>query len=141
MNGVSTLIEQDILNNAIVVGDAVAGLGAYSLDSHVVRRVVDNGTIFDEGGFFFSTSTTPYEIPYGTITPQKSEATNLLNPVTISASHVAYGSVRMEPTFMILGQTAGTAAVMAIQQNSAVQDIDRDKLTAQLMSDGQRLSA
>lgn len=141
MVGSYVFTEADVLNNQGYVGDSIAGLGSYSLDNHVVRRVVENGTIYDEGGFYQAISTTPYPIPYKSLIPKDDEVTNLLNPVTISASHVGYSSVRMEPTFMILGQTAGTAAVMAIEQECSVQDVDRNQLTARLKSDGQKLSA
>jgi hypothetical protein len=80
-----------------------------------------------------------YRIGYDAITPQRDQCTNLLVPVCLSATHVAYGSIRMEPVFMILGHSAGVAAAQAIAQRTAVQAIDRAKLRTQLLRDGQVL--
>ena len=82
----------------------------------------------------------PYPISYGAIIPKKAECENLLVPVAVSSSHIAYGSIRMEPVFMILGQSAATAAVLAIDGELAVQDVPYDKLKARLLADGQVLS-
>ncbi|MEZ4824969.1 MAG: FAD-dependent oxidoreductase [Bacteroidia bacterium] len=76
---------------------------------------------------------------YEAIIPKNSEATNLLVPVCLSSSHIAYGSIRMEPVFMILGQSAATAASLAIDGNTSVQDVDYDQLKARLEADGQVL--
>jgi hypothetical protein len=139
MKGNYTLTQQNVQAPTNFTHDTIAGMGSYSIDSHVVRRIVSNKTIYDEGRFYVFDST-PYPIPYGSLIPLRTEATNFINPVTVSASHVAFGSVRMEPTYMILGQTAATAAIMAIQQKVAVQDIDRSLLTARLKADKQVLS-
>ena len=76
---------------------------------------------------------------YGAIIPQKSECENLFAPVACSSTHLAYGSIRMEPVFMILGHSAALAASMAIDANCAVQDIDRAKYNGLLLKDGQIL--
>jgi hypothetical protein len=81
----------------------------------------------------------PYRVSYGSLVPRKGECTNLLVPVCISSSHIAFGSVRMEPVFMILGQSASTAAALAIDDSVAVQDIDYPKLRTTLLTDGQIL--
>jgi hypothetical protein len=81
----------------------------------------------------------PYQIAYGSLVPKKGQAANLLVPVAVSSSHIAYGSIRMEPVFMILGQSAATAAAMAIDSNIAVQDVPYDKLRTRLLADGQVL--
>jgi len=81
----------------------------------------------------------PYPIAYHSIVPKKEECTNLLVPLCLSASHIGYGSIRMEPVFMIMGQSAGTAASMAIDAKQAVQDVDYDKLKQRLLADGQKL--
>ena len=81
----------------------------------------------------------PYAIGYGCLVPQKTECANLLVPVCMSASHIAYGSIRMEPVFMILGQSAATAAVIATRGGLAVQDVPYDRLRERLLADGQVL--
>jgi len=120
-----------------VVDDAVS-LAAYTMDSHNVQRYEKDGRAWNEGdvqvgGF------APYPIAYRSIRPKKSQASNLLVPVAMSASHIAYGSIRMEPVFMVLGQSAATAAVHAIDAKVAVQDIDIKKLQAKLLEDKQVL--
>ncbi|MFK7844877.1 MAG: FAD-dependent oxidoreductase, partial [Rhodothermales bacterium] len=119
--------------------DNSIGMGAYTMDSHHVQRYVDDkGHVRNEGdvevgGFG------PYPIAYGAIVPKKGEAKNLLVPVSLSATHMAYGSIRMEPVFMVLGQSAATAAVQAIDANVTVQDVDYATLRAQLLADKQVL--
>src|SRR4030095_11547112 len=81
----------------------------------------------------------PYEIAYGSLIPKRGEAENLLVPVCVSSSHMAFGSIRMEPVFMILGQSAATAAVMAIDAKQSVQDVPYAKLRERLVADGQVL--
>jgi len=81
----------------------------------------------------------PYEIAYGSLVPKKGQADNLLVPVCVSSSHIAFGSIRMEPVFMILGQSAATAAVMAIDSGSAVQEVPYEKLREQILKEGQVL--
>ena len=83
----------------------------------------------------------PYRIPYGSIVPKRNECANLLVPVCASTSHIAFGSVRMEPVFMILGQSAAAAAVMAIDADQAVQDVPYDRLRSRLIDDGQVLES
>jgi hypothetical protein len=83
----------------------------------------------------------PYPVAYRSIVPKRSECANLLVPVCLSASHIAYGSIRMEPVFMVLGQSAGTAASMAIDAGVPVQQIDYTKLRARLLADRQMLDA
>ncbi|WP_194975875.1 FAD-dependent oxidoreductase [Aquiflexum lacus] len=112
------------------VKDGVA-MASYGMDSHNVQRLVVNGMVKNEGdvqvhGF------APYEISYKSIVPKKSEIQNLIVPVCLSASHIAYGSIRMEPVFMALGQSAGIAAIQAIQSGVAVQEIDIEKLKESL---------
>ncbi len=114
------------------------GQGSYSLDSHVVRRVVIDGTIWDEGGFYVWWSD-GYPISYRAILPKQQQAVNLLVPVCLSASHAAFGSIRMEPTYMILGQSAATAAALAIDHDYAIQQVPYALLRAHLLQDGQRL--
>ena len=110
-----------------------------TLDSHNVQRfVTEEGFVQNEGDIGVRTPR-PYQISYGSIVPKKSECTNLLVPVCVSSSHIAFGSIRMEPVFMILGQSAATAACIAIEDDLAVQDVPYDKLKSQLIADGQVL--
>lgn len=115
------------------------GLAAYGMDSHNVQRYVDaRGCVQNEGdvevgGF------DPYPVGYRAIVPKRNECANLLVPVCVSASHIAYGSIRMEPVFMVLGQSAATAAALALRDGAAVQDVDPEKLRARLLADGQIL--
>jgi len=124
-----------------VAGDSV-GLAAYAMDSHFCQRVVveEKGirTVRNEGGFGHGCPK-PYPVSYRSIVPKKGECENLLVPVCLSASHVAYGSIRMEPVFMILGQSAGMAASLAIDDNVPVQDVAYAKLKEQLIAADQRL--
>ncbi len=122
-----------------VTADRPIGLAAYTMDSHNVQRYVDkNGHARNEGdvqvgGF------SPYPIDYGSITPKQSECDNLLVPVCLSASHMAFGSIRMEPVFMVLGQSAATAALLSIEAKSPVQTVDYAKLRERLLADKQVL--
>ncbi len=114
------------------------GMGSYTIDSHNVQRyVTPDGYVQNEGDIGVKCS--PYEIAYGSLTPKKTECENLVVPVCVSSSHIAFGSIRMEPVFMILGQSAATAACMAIDESLAVQDIEYAKLKARLEEDGQVL--
>ncbi|HNX80171.1 MAG TPA: FAD-dependent oxidoreductase, partial [Prolixibacteraceae bacterium] len=115
------------------------GMGSYTIDSHNVQRYVDeNGNAQNEGDVGLGLPG-PYEIAYGSLCPQKRECTNLLVPVCVSSSHIAYGSIRMEPVFMILGQSAAVAACMAIDLKAAVQDVPYSELEKILMKKGQVL--
>jgi hypothetical protein len=115
------------------------GMGSYTLDSHNVQRyVTPEGYVQNEGDIGVGTPR-PYEISYGSIIPQKDECQNLLVPVCVSSSHMAFGSIRMEPVFMILGQSAATAACLSIDDNLAVQDLPYDQLKKKLVEDGQVL--
>jgi hypothetical protein len=114
------------------------GMGSYTIDSHNVRRyVTPEGNVQNEGDIGVPIS--PYSIAYGALVPKRGEIANLFAPVACSATHIAYGSIRMEPVFMILGQSAATAAVLAIDGNLAVQDVPYAALRARLLADGQVL--
>lgn len=114
-----------------------AGMGSYPMDCHFVSYVAQGDSIMIEGGIFVPTK--PYQIDYAALIPKEEECTNLLVPVCLSASHVAYASIRMEPVYMVLGQSCGTAAAMALNAKCPVQKIDRDALVARLRADGQIL--
>jgi hypothetical protein len=114
------------------------GMGSYTLDSHNVQRYVDaHGFVQNEGDV--GVAAPPYEIAYGALTPNRDQCTNLLVPVCVSSSHIAFGSIRMEPVFMVLGQSAAAAAVLAIERQGPVQDVPYAALRARLLADGQVL--
>lgn len=116
------------------------GMGSYMIDSHNTQRyVTPEGYVQNEGDIGVSPRG-PYEIAYGALVPKKTQVTNLLVPVACGATHIAYGSIRMEPVFMILGQSAATAAALAIDGNLAVQDVAYAQLKARLLADGQVLN-
>lgn len=116
------------------------GMGSYTIDSHNIQRYVDeNGHVHNEGDIGVPLPQ-PYEIAYGSLVPEKEEIQNLVVPVAVSASHIAFGSIRMEPVFMILGQSAATAAVMAMEQGIPVQDLPYEELRTRLLVDGQVLT-
>ncbi|MDE3164980.1 MAG: FAD-dependent oxidoreductase, partial [Acidobacteriota bacterium] len=115
------------------------GMGSYGIDSHNVERyITPEGSVQNEGDIGVSTKG-PYQIAYGSLVPKRGQAANLLVPVCVSSSHIAYGSIRMEPVFMILGQSAATAAVLAMESGAAVQDVPYSKLRERLLRDGQVL--
>jgi hypothetical protein len=112
--------------------DPIAMAG-YGMDSHHVQRYVDvNGYIQNEGNVE-ARGYPPYPVSFRSIVPSKSECSNLLVPVCISASHIAFGSLRMEPVFMILGQSAAIAASLAIDEKNKIQDISYPKLLETLL--------
>jgi hypothetical protein len=115
---------------AAVAPDAV-GMAAYTMDSHNAQRVVVDGMVKNEGNVEVG-GFPPYPISYRSLTPKREEVTNLLVPVALSASHIAYGSIRMEPVFMVLGQAAAVAAGMAIDGGVPVQAIDVTRLQEEL---------
>lgn len=103
--------------------------GAYGMDSHHTRRCVDAaGFAQNEGDVEVGCEKGPYGIAYGSIVPRRSECVNLLVPVCLSASHIAFGSIRMEPVFFSLGEAAAAAAVLSVRDGVAVQDVDYKKL-------------
>jgi FAD dependent oxidoreductase len=135
------IVTQDDCQSERVAEDSV-GLASYPMDSHFCQRVVvlENGktTVRNEGGFGHPFPK-PFPVSYRAIVPMEAECANLLVPVCLSSSHVAYGSIRMEPVFMILGQSAGMAAAIAIGDGVEVQRVDYRKLKRQLLEAGQRL--
>jgi hypothetical protein len=115
------------------------GMGSYTIDSHNVQRyITPEGYVQNEGDIGVRPKA-PYTIAYGSLVPKKGQAANLLVPVCASCSHIAFGSIRVEPVFMILGQSAATAACLAIDGGFAVQDVPYARLRTQLLSDGQIL--
>jgi hypothetical protein len=115
------------------------GMGSYTIDSHNVQRyVTPDGGVQNEGDIGVSTNG-PYSIAYGALVPRRGTVANLLVPVCVSSSHIAFGSIRMEPVFMVLGQSAATAAALALDAGVAVQDLPYARLRERLVKDGQIL--
>jgi hypothetical protein len=136
MRGQYVMSQRDC-QKAITKPDSI-GMGAFLLDSHAVQRLVDkDGYVIDEGNW--DSPVRPYQIPYRSVTPKKEQCENLLVPVALSATHVIYGSIRMEPQFMILGHSSGVAAAMALEKKIPVQDVDMTALRAKLVAQSQVL--
>ena len=115
------------------------GMGSYHIDSHNTQRyVTSEGYVQNEGDIGVKPPG-PYRISYGSIVPKKEECTNLFVPVCVSSSHIAYGSIRMEPVFMILGQSAAVAACLAIDEKCAIQDVSYNQLKKLLENKNQIL--
>jgi len=122
----------------VVAPDSV-GMGAYTMDSHHTQRFNNNGSVKNEGGVGQEVPG-PYPISYRSLVPKKGQCENLLVPWCLSTSHVAFGSARMEPVFMAMGQSAATAAALAINDGTSVQQVPYEKLAAVLRADGQVLT-
>ena len=138
MIGEYVMTEHDVLSKREV--PEPVGMGSYTVDSHNVQRYVKpDGFVQNEGDIGVGTPK-PYSISYRSLVPKKEECKNLLVPVCVSSSHIAYGSIRMEPVFMILGQSAVTAASLAIDEEISVQEVQYDKLKRRLEKDNQRLT-
>jgi hypothetical protein len=133
------MVGQTIVTERAVVEDTAAraiALGGYSMDSHNVQRHVDaSGHVRNEGDVQIKVPK-PYRIDYGVILPKPQECSNLLVTFCVSASHAAFSTIRMEPVFMELGQCAGTAACMAIDGKTSVQQVPYESLRAKLLGDG-----
>ncbi|MCX6603967.1 MAG: FAD-dependent oxidoreductase [Acidobacteria bacterium] len=137
MTGQYVMTENELLKKRATPESV--GMGSYGMDSHNIQRyITPEGYVQNEGDIGVSTNG-PYQISYGSIVPKRGQVANLLVPVCLSSSHIAYGSIRMEPVFMILGQSAATAAVMAIDKGLAVQDVSYAELKGRLEKDGQVL--
>ena len=141
MIGAYVMTENELLKKR-ATPDSV-GMGSYGMDSHNIQRyIIGSGKdayVQNEGDIGVSTNG-PYQIAYGSLVPKKGQADNLFVPVAVSSSHIAYGSIRMEPVFMILGQSAATAAVLALDGKLAVQDVPYAKLRERLLQDKQVLA-
>ena len=121
------------------VAEDSVGLAAYNMDSHNCQRIAKNGRAENEGDVQVPPMK-PYPVSYRALIPKATECENLFVPVCLSASHIAYGSIRMEPVFMIMGQSAATAACIAIDGKVPVQKVDYKKLRERLLADKQVLA-
>lgn len=131
MIGEYVMTQANCEGKAIV--EDVVGMAAYTMDSHNCQRLVVNGMVKNEGdvqvkGF------PPYPISYRSILPKSTECTNLTVPVCLSATHIAYGSIRMEPVFMVLGQSAAVAAVLSIEEKTTLHKLSASQIQNELMS-------
>jgi hypothetical protein len=131
------MLEQDALGGRAAT-DSVA-LASYTLDSHPVARLAYNGLTMEEGGIGVSVSA-PFPVSYRSIIPGVGQCRNLFCTFALSASHVGFASIRLEPAFMMLSQSAGTAAAFAIDEGVPVQSVNYQTLAAELIADGQLLS-
>jgi hypothetical protein len=132
------MTENEVLSKKPV--PSPVGMGSYTLDSHNTQRYVKpDGFVQNEGDIGVKTPK-PYAISYGAIIPKESQCKNLLVPICISSSHIAFGSIRMEPVFMILGESAATAASIAIDQKIDVQKVNYEDLKKELLNQKQRLT-
>jgi hypothetical protein len=132
------VLTESVLAHGVAVERPV-GIGSYAMDSHNVQRLVGmDGMVHNEGDVQKPVKQ-PYQIDYGVLLPKRTECDNLLVPFCISATHIAFGSVRMEPVFMILSQSAASAADIALEDHVAVQDVPYEQLKARLAAGGQKL--
>lgn len=139
MKGDWVMVQKDVVSE--MQKEDPIGLGSYGLDVHRMQAWVDEKGILKYEGTPQRTEQErmkhiPYQIPYRVLTPKRAELSNLLVTVCVSTSHVVYSSIRMEPQYMIMGQAAGNAAVQAIKEGKAVQDIDVKVLGDKLRSQG-----
>ena len=138
MVGKYVITEHDLLGKLKSKTEKSIGMGSYGIDSHNIQRYVGaDGFVQNEGDVGVHVG--DYRIPFEVILPKEKEVDNLIVPVAASCSHVAYGSIRMEPVFMILGQGAATAASIAIDDQTSVQSVNYDKLRKRLLADKQIL--
>jgi hypothetical protein len=121
-----------------VVQDPI-GMAAYGMDSHHIKRYVNSRGFVSNEGNVEARVKAPFPISYRSIVPKKEECANLLVPVCLSASHIAFGSIRMEPVFMLLGQSSAIIACLAIDEGKAVQDLEYNTLQKELLNQAQRL--
>jgi hypothetical protein len=131
------IVDQSFCERPIERADSI-GRGSYSMDSHFCQRLVRDGAVIHEGGFYQRLSKS-YPIPFTAIVPRESECENLLVPFCVSATHVAFSTIRMEPPFMILSESAAIAADQALEEGKSVQRIDTGKLRSRLLDAGQVL--
>jgi FAD dependent oxidoreductase len=137
MMGDYIMTENDVLGKRKVPQSI--GMGSYNLDSHNTQRYIKpDGFVENEGDIELSAGK-PYQIDLGSIMPKREECANLLVSVCVSSSHIAFGSIRMEPVFMILGQDAGTVAALALDKKKDLHDISYEEIKARLLADGQVL--
>jgi hypothetical protein len=135
-------IDQSHVNQEDGIYADSVGMGGYNMDSHHVQRIVGpNGFVMNEGDIQVSPAKGPYPISYRAMVPKQGEADNLVVPVALSATHIAYGSIRMEPVFMTLGQSAGAAAALLGEHDVAARDVPYALLRSRMIREEQILGA
>ncbi len=138
MIGQYVMTEHEILGKTPVLQPI--GMGSYTMDSHNVQRYITPEGFAQNEGDIGVHPEKPYQIDLGSILPKVDECDNLLVPVCLSSSHIAYGSIRMEPVFMILGHSAGTVAILALEKGRKIHDVPYGEIRKSLEKDGQVLS-
>ncbi|RED94660.1 FAD-dependent oxidoreductase [Marinoscillum furvescens] len=139
MIGEFVMTENEIMGRSPV--KQPIGMGAYTMDSHNTQRyITEEGYVQNEGDLGVEPEQ-PYQIHLGTILPKKEECENLLVLTAVSSSHIAFGSIRMEPVFMILGQSAGVVAGMSVDKGKAVHELKYEDIKQELLNADQILSA
>ncbi len=137
MVGEFVMTENEVLGKREV--SEPIGMGSYTMDSHNTQRyITPEGYVQNEGDIGVHPEQ-PYQIAMGSVLPKVEDCENLLVPVAVSSSHIAFGSIRMEPVFMILGQSAATIAGLSIQNNTPLHDLDYQSVKEKLVEDGQVL--
>ncbi len=137
MIGEFVMTENEVLGKQPV--NRSIGMGSYTMDSHNIQRYIKpDGFVQNEGDIGVHPDE-PYRIDMGSILPIREECTNLVVPVALSSSHIAFGSIRMEPVFMILGQSAATLATLAVAMDKGLHEISYEELKTKLLEDGQVL--
>jgi hypothetical protein len=121
---------------AVSKNDSI-GLGSYNIDAHNAERYANATWVLNEGDVEQGSWVGPFQMPYAMIVPRAAEATNLLAPVPVSASHIGFGAIRLEPQWAILGESSGVAAALALRAKSAVQDVSIPALQTRLRQVGQ----
>jgi hypothetical protein len=137
MTGTFVMTQNEILGKNKIKQSI--GLGSYTMDSHNVQRYITPEGFVQNEGDIAAHPKHPYKIELGAVLPKKEECNNLLVPVAVSSSHIAFGSIRMEPVFMILGQSAGVIAVLALENNMSIHDLSYKIIKAKLIENGQIL--
>ena len=137
MIGEFVMTENEVLGKQPVINPI--GMGSYTMDSHNIQRYIKSDGFVQNEGDIGVHPDEPYRIDMGSILPIREECTNLLVPVALSSSHIAFGSIRMEPVFMILGQSAATLASLAVEEGKGIHEIPYEQLKTSLLKDGQVL--
>lgn len=131
------ITEHHTRKDTLIPIDDPVGISFWPPDVHHVRRIVRKGKAYNEGFVFGGDNWKPFQIPYRSLVPKKSECTNLLTPTCLSASHIAFGAIRLEWTFMLLGEAVGIAADLCLGKNIAVQKLPYSELKSRLLKNGQ----